>query len=263
MAAPWTPKMVAIDIDGTLVDREGVLPESMKEAVQRVLAHDVPVVIATGRSWDDARPVWEALELEPAPVVLANGAIVIKYPPYRLLKQVTFDPGPVIEQVIAEVPHVSVAVEDPEGGYRLNRLFPEGDLSGKMTIQSVEELTAKPVMRVIIRDPDGTPEDFKALTTRLGMKQVSYFIGWSAWLDIAPVGVNKATGLKQAAAELGVRRKDVLAIGDGRNDVHMLKWAGRGVAVGDAPPEVQRVADSVTGTFAAGGTQAELLKYFR
>lgn len=118
------------------------------------------------------------------------------------------------------------------------------------------------MVRVIIRDPNGSSDDFKGLAKQLGMHEVSYFIGWSAWLDIAPMGVTKATALKQVAAWLGVKRKRVLALGDGRNDVEMLKWAGRGVAIGDAPPEVQEVADHVTGLFDEGGTLAEINRWF-
>ena len=88
------------------------------------------------------------------------------------------------------------------------------------------------------------------------------FVGWSAWLDIAPEGVNKATALADVVAGLGVDAADVLAIGDGRNDIEMLTWAGRGVAIGDACAEVQAAADHVTGGFADGGTVEELDRWF-
>lgn len=253
--------MVALDIDGTLVDHAGNLPDEVHAAVQALVRRGTPVVLATGRSWGDTLPIVEALGLPPGPAVVSNGAVVVDHSPYRLRKQVTFDPSPVIRQVVEAAPHLRIAVEDPRGGYRLNELFPEGDLTGEMRLQTVEELCAEPTTRVILRDPDASTEDFQQLAKRLGMRGVSYFIGWSAWLDIAPVGVNKATGLKEVCAELGVKRKHVLALGDGRNDVQMLKWAGRGVAMGDAPGEVRAVADHVTGTFADGGTVEELLRW--
>ncbi|MFC6359442.1 HAD family hydrolase [Luteococcus peritonei] len=253
--------MVALDIDGTLVDHSGHLPDEIREAVQALLAKGIAVVLATGRSWGDTQPIFEALGLPAGPAVSSNGAVVVDFPPFQLRKQVTFDPGPVIQKVSQAAPHLRIAVEDPRGGYRLNQLFPDGDLTGEMRIQSVEELCAEPVTRVIIRDPEASTEDFSRLAKSLGMRGVSYFIGWSAWLDIAPVGVNKATGLKAVCAELGVRRRDVLALGDGRNDVHMLRWAGRGVAIGDAPDEVKSEADHVTGGFAEGGTLEELRRW--
>jgi 5-amino-6-(5-phospho-D-ribitylamino)uracil phosphatase len=118
------------------------------------------------------------------------------------------------------------------------------------------------VTRIVVRDPDSTDEEFIALAERLGLHGVGYFVGWSAWLDIAPAGVDKATALAGVAASLGVAQADVLAIGDGRNDIEMLAWAGRGVALGDAAEEVALAADHVTGTFAAGGTVAELRRWF-
>lgn len=257
----WKPDMVALDIDGTLVDHEGRLPDEVHAAVKALVRRGTPVVLATGRAWGDTLPVFESLGLPPGPVVTSNGAVVADFPPYRLRKQVTFDPEPVIRKVAQAAPHLRIAVEDPRGGYRLNELFPEGDLTGEMRLQSIEELCAEPTTRVILRDPNASSEDFSELARSIGMRGVSYFIGWSAWLDIAPVGVNKATGLKEVCAELGVKRKNVLAMGDGRNDVHMLKWAGRGVAMGDAPAEVQEVADHVTGTFADGGTVEELVRW--
>jgi HAD superfamily hydrolase (TIGR01484 family) len=126
----------------------------------------------------------------------------------------------------------------------------------------VAQLSARPVTRVILRDPRASDQDFIRLAEHLGLHGVSYFVGFSAWLDIAPDGANKASALAEVAAELGVRRSDVLALGDGRNDVEMLRWAGRGVAMGDAPREVQQAADHVTGRFVDGGTIQELDRWF-
>lgn len=258
----FRPRLVALDIDGTIVDREGRLPDELGQAVQRVKKAGVPIVLSTGRSWHDAQPIHDALQLSAGPAIVANGAVIVDYPPLRIRRQVTFDPEPVIRKVTTIAPHLRIAVENPGGGFRLSELFPDGDLSGEMTLQTIEQLCAEPVTRVILRDPNGTSEDFKGLAKNLGMHEASYFIGWSAWLDIAPMGVNKATALKQVSAWLGVKRRHVLAIGDGRNDVEMLHWAGRGVALGDAPAEVQDVADHVTGLFDEGGTAAELNRWF-
>jgi hydroxymethylpyrimidine pyrophosphatase-like HAD family hydrolase len=64
------------------------------------------------------------------------------------------------------------------------------------------------------------------------------------------------------ALEMGVPAADVLAFGDGRNDIEMLRWAGRGVAIGDAPAEVQQAADAVSAPFADGGPVSELRRWF-
>ncbi|RCK68504.1 HAD family phosphatase [Desertihabitans brevis] len=254
--------MVALDIDGTLLHRDGTLPSDVRAAVGTVVAAGVPVVLATGRGWHATRPVYEALELPDGWAVCSNGAVTLRHRPTEVVRQVTFDPRPVIEQVVRHAPHALIAVEEVGVGYRMSSHFPEGDLSGELVVETVDELSARPATRVVIRDPQSTDEDFVALAESLGLHGVAYYIGYSAWLDIAPEGVNKAAALAEVCDQLGVAASQVLALGDGRNDIEMLTWAGRGVALGEAPPEVQAVADHVTDDFTAGGTVAELARWF-
>jgi 5-amino-6-(5-phospho-D-ribitylamino)uracil phosphatase len=260
--ASWRPRLVALDIDGTVVDHDGALPDAVRKAVGRVLDADVPVVLATGRSWHGTQPVFDELGLPPGPSVASNGAVVVSYPPQEIRKAVTFDPREVIKKVVQFAPGTLIAVEEVGRGYRLNGHFPGGDLTGEMIIESIEQLSARPVTRIILRDPDRSDEDFTSLARHLGLQGVTYFVGWSAWLDIAPLGVNKASALQDVADDLGIDPVDVLAFGDGRNDIEMLRWAGRGVAIGDAPEDVQQAADVVTDTFADGGPVAELFHWF-
>jgi hydroxymethylpyrimidine pyrophosphatase-like HAD family hydrolase len=253
---------VALDIDGTLVDHSGMLPTSVVEAVSRVVAADVPVVLATGRSWHATRPVHEALALPRGLATSSNGAVQVSYPPTEFTRLKTFDAGPVIDRVLDIHPGALLAVEVLGSGYKVTAPFPPGDLDGQVDVVPVPEMTAEPVTRVIVRDPNSSDEDFIRMAERLGLHSVSYFIGWSAWLDIAPKGVDKAVALSEIAADLGIPATDVLALGDGRNDIEMLRWAGRGVALGQAPPEVRDVADAVTEPFDEGGTSAELDRWF-
>jgi hydroxymethylpyrimidine pyrophosphatase-like HAD family hydrolase len=200
--------------------------------------------------------------LPTGPAIASNGAVIVNYPPVEIVKAITFDPSDVIRKVVEFAPDTLIAVEEIGRGYRLSGHFPGGDLTGEMIIEDVVSLSARPVTRVILRDPERSDQDFIALAEHLGLHGVTYFVGWSAWLDIAPEGVNKATALAEIAANLGVRAEDVLALGDGRNDLEMIKWAGRGVAMGDAPPEVKAAATHVTGLFAEGGTAGELGRWF-
>jgi 5-amino-6-(5-phospho-D-ribitylamino)uracil phosphatase len=258
----WRPRLVACDVDGTLVDHDGRLPTAVGEAIDLVLASGVPVVLATGRSWHGTLPLVEEMKLPPGPSVCSNGAVIVRYPPEEIVKAVTFDPREVIKRVEEFAPGTLIAVEEIGRGYRLNNHFPGGDLTGEMIIEDVEQLSARPVTRIILRDPNRSDEDFTRLARHLGLQGVTYFVGWSAWLDIAPLGVNKASALQDVADDFDVDPADVLAFGDGRNDIEMLRWAGRGVAIGDAPDEVQQAADVVADTFGDGGPVAELLHWF-
>jgi hydroxymethylpyrimidine pyrophosphatase-like HAD family hydrolase len=254
--------LVALDIDGTIVDHDGRMPDAIHAAIRCVVAAGVPVVLATGRAWHGTQPVFDLLDLPPGPSISSNGAVVVSYPPVEILQARTFDPAEVIARVEEFAPGTLIAVEEIGRGYRLSGHFPDGDLTGEMVIEDLSQLSSRPVTRVILRDPHRSDRDFIRLAEHLGLHGVTYFVGWSAWLDIAPEGANKAAALADVAVQLGVAAADVLALGDGRNDLEMLRWAGRGVAMGDAPAEVQQAADHVTGLFADGGTVAELQRWF-
>jgi hydroxymethylpyrimidine pyrophosphatase-like HAD family hydrolase len=115
---------------------------------------------------------------------------------------------------------------------------------------------------VIIRDPEQSAEDFVALAEELGLHGTNYVVGWTAWLDLSPVGVHKAAGLAYVTDQLGLTSDDVLAIGDGRNDIEMLQWAGRGVAMGQSIQEVIDAADAATESVYEDGAALELERYF-
>jgi HAD superfamily hydrolase (TIGR01484 family) len=268
----WRPRLVALDIDGTLlkwVEGAGQTYEQVAPAVHDAVrrAHDAGahIVLASGRSPHGMTTIADLLDLEggePAWVVASNGAVVFRYPPFEVVHEETFDARPAVEAILREHPGVLVAVEERGVGYRVNRPFPAGELSGDMVITDVADLVAHHVSRVIIRDPDSTAEDFLDLAGRLGLHGTDYVVGWTAWLDLAPVGVSKASGLAHVADRLGVEAADVLAIGDGRNDIEMLQWAGRGVAMGQAVEPVIAAADDVTGTVYEDGAATEIARWF-
>jgi HAD superfamily hydrolase (TIGR01484 family) len=114
---------------------------------------------------------------------------------------------------------------------------------------------------VIIRSPGQSAEEFTELAERLGLHGISYFVGYTAWLDLAPEGVSKASGLDSVCARLGLRSQDVVAVGDGLNDLEMLRWAGRGVAMGGSPPQVLEAADDVTGSVYEDGLADEIERW--
>lgn len=256
------PRLLALDIDGTLVDaREHASPAVVAavSAARRAGAH---VVLSTGRSVYGTSRIIDRFGLSSGYCVASNGAVVFTYPPTRVVASATFDAGPAVRAVLDAVPDALVAVEVVGRGFRANRHFPAGEISGQMWIEPLDALIAEPVTRVIIRDPQSSAEEFISLADRIGLRGTSYFVGYTAWLDLAPEGVSKASGLATVADELHVDPVDVLAIGDGRNDVEMLAWAGRGVAMGQAPAEVKAAADVVTGTLGEDGVVVELSKWF-
>lgn len=270
----WTPKLVALDIDGTILVPQpengfstDVTTRAVREAIDRAYDAGAHVVLASGRAPLSMSTVLRHLDMprEEGSHVLAvasNGAVTFSFPPMKVVTEVTFDAREAVKAVLEHVPAAAVAIEEHGVGYRVNRHFPHGELEGEMILTPLEEMVAKEVSRVIIRDPESTSEDFVTLADKLGLQGTNYFIGWTAWLDLAPEGVSKASGLTEIADRLGVAREDVLAVGDGRNDIEMLEWAGRGVAMGQAPDEVKAAADDVTAHVEEDGLAVELSRWF-
>ena len=270
----WRPQVVALDIDGTLLSwvegqgtTYGQVTPAVHDAVHQVLDAGAHVVLASGRSPHGMTPVADMLGLhgdEPERlwIVASNGAVVFRYPPIEVVLEETFDAGPAVRAVLERHPTALVAVEERGVGYRVSKEFPIGELSGEMIVTDVEDIVAGPVSRVIIRDPQATADDFVRLAQDLGLHGTDYVVGWTAWLDLAPVGVTKASGLQYVVDQLGCTAADTLAIGDGRNDIEMLQWAGRGVAMGQAVQAVIDAADDVTGIVSEDGAATEIGRWF-
>ena len=257
----FVPKVAALDVDGTLVDETNALSPAVRDAVLALAEAGVAIVVATGRAMPGTMEVVDRLGLQDGTAVTSNGAIVICYHPVEVLHSVTFDASEAVRRVLERIPDALVAVEEIGVGYRVNPPFPEGEVSGQITVEHVDSLVAEPVTRVVIRAPEHDAREFAEVVEGLGLTETNYYIGFTSWLDLAPQGVSKASGLEMVCARLDVAQADVLAVGDGFNDVEMLEWAGRGVAMGQAPEHVQAAADAVTGTVADDGLAAELARY--
>lgn len=258
----FVPRLVALDVDGTLVDESNIVTPRMHDAIQRVVSAGVPVILSTGRSWASARTVVDQLDLGHVEHVCSNGAVTVRYPPFEVVDVLTFNPRPVVDRIVAEHPSALLAVEVVGRGYRVTQEFPTGELHGEIEVVELDELAGGDVTRVIVRDPNASEHEFIGLAERLGLEGVSYTIGYTAWLDIAPEGIDKAHGLDRVCGRMGIAPTDVLAVGDGRNDLEMLTWAGRGVAMGHAPAEVRSAATAVTGTIDEQGLVTELARWF-
>jgi Cof subfamily protein (haloacid dehalogenase superfamily) len=264
--------LVALDIDGTVLHEDGTLTDATLAEVSRVAALGHEVTLATGRSVSMTLPVLERLGIVPEYLVCANGAIVMGRDPeapvgYTRVHVDVFDPSEVLSTIRGHLEGASYAVEDEEGVFRYTGHFPDGALSASSIKVEFDDLLTVEATRVVVISPDHATEDFLSVVDQMGLHKVSYNVGWTAWLDIAPDGVNKATGLQYVTDRLGVPVSRVLAIGDGRNDIDMLEWAvaggGLGVAMGQAPDEVAAVATERTGTDLDDGVASTLARYFQ
>lgn len=262
------PMLVALDIDGTLMTYDGELSDDLRDAITDLRLAGAHLVLATGRSVHATAPVAHELGLTGGWAVCSNGAVTVRLDPdadlgYVVTDRITFDPGPALRLMHAELPDAHFAVEDLDSGFRMNKLFPAGELTGHHEVVDLEDLWSDHVTRLVVRSPGHTSTDFHELVHRMGLDEVTYAVGWTAWMDIAPKGVTKASALEVVRRRLGVEPARTVAIGDGSNDLQMIDWAARGVAMGHAPQPIREIADEVTGTIDDDGAVVVLRSLLR
>jgi Cof subfamily protein (haloacid dehalogenase superfamily) len=258
--------LVALDVDGTIMQEDGTITDGVAEQIRRLREAGHAVMIATGRSVSTTLPVMDRLGLVSDYVVTANGAITLgrdESAPtgYGQVHVEEFDPTDVLTTIRGEIQEGGYAVEDRDGVLRYCGSFPTVESSGNAEKVEFEQLFDRPATRVVVVSPDHGTDDFLEVVERMGLSKVNYNVGWTAWLDIAPDGVTKATALERVREWLGIPRERVFAAGDGRNDIDMLRWAsaqGRGCAMGQAPDDVFAVANERTGSDVDDGLAAAL-----
>jgi len=264
MQEPW---LIAIDIDGTLVHDDGYLSPNVAREVQRVVDLGHHVIVASGRAAANAVPVVREVGISAGHVVCSNGAVTVEIDPshpigYHVREVIGFDPAPVLTKLIEKLPEAHFAVEDIDGTYRFHKQFPTYALGSKNIETPLDQLMQGEVSRVVVLSPEQNVNDFLEIVEQVGLHSVSYAIGYTAWLDIAPMGVTKASALEQRRKALSIPGNRVITIGDGRNDINMFEWANAGgglsFAMGQGPDEVKAAASMVTASVEEDGV-AEVL----
>ncbi|SEJ66895.1 HAD family hydrolase [Demequina mangrovi] len=255
---PDSWRLVGVDIDGTLMHWGGEISDPVAEAVERARMCRNHVILATGRNIMGMLPVAERLGLRRGWAVCSNGAVTVRLNPratggYDIVEKVTFNPRAALELIREEMPDAFFAVEDLGVGFLVNREFPHGELVGRQRVASFDELCHDEATRVVIRAPGVDVDHFDDLVHRIGLNDVTYAVGYSAWLDLTPPGVTKASALEALRRQLGVYPDHTVAVGDGNNDISMLEWAGQSAAMGTAPDHVKAVADEVLGSVEEDG----------
>ncbi len=253
-SAPRTPasepRLVALDVDGTLVDHDGAMSARVRRAVQAVVAAGHHVVIATGRSRAAALPVVELAGITRGYAVASNGGITLRIDAeapggYAVIDAAEFRPEPALRTLREVVPGARFALETAEGAFWSTVPVHDASFGAPAHVVGFEELAVMSAVRVVVFSEELDLEAFTEAIERAGLHGVAYAVGWTPWLDVAAHGVSKASALEQIRSRLGISRERTVAVGDGFNDVEMLTWAGRGVAMGQAAQGVRAVADEV------------------
>jgi Cof subfamily protein (haloacid dehalogenase superfamily) len=264
-------KVVAIDVDGTLLDGDHQLNDAVKDSLYELAAHNIHVVLATARGPQALRPVLRPLQFSPL-LVCFSGAWVGE------IDRKSFAP----KKVILERRHsmsvarsiVATALEhhvEPHvltvDTWRTRKMSPETMLECQLT-------ECSPIITSDLLEDGVEPNKILLIATERDSSRALHIIAEAVqslsnaafskpnYLEIVPKGANKAAALVHLVGILGLDLSQVAAIGDGYNDIEMIREAGLGIAMGNAPAAVKSAADWVTGTNNEAGVAQAVKRLF-
>ncbi|MFE6737381.1 HAD family hydrolase [Streptomyces tubercidicus] len=249
--SPLPYKLIATDLDGTLLRSDETISERTRAALAAATAAGAAHIVVTGRAVPWTRHILDSLGYQGL-AVCGQGGQVYHAGEHRLLTSVTLDrqlAGLALAKIEAEVGplHLAASRDGLEGevligpGYRLQ----EGPLPNVL-LDDPGELWTAPLNKVYIQHPT-LDDDALALAARqVAGDLVGVTVAGEGIVELLPLGLSKATGLSLAARRLGLTAKETIAFGDMPNDIPMFAWAAHGVAMANAHDELKAVADEFT-----------------
>jgi Cof subfamily protein (haloacid dehalogenase superfamily) len=240
------PRVVASDLDGTLVREDGTISQRTRDALQLAEAAGALVVFVTGRPPRWMKPVVEATGASGL-AICANGALVYDLGRGEIVREHALQPASAARLVTAlreALPGVQFAVESGLAFGHEPAYEPSWPMPNRR-VAEVEELIADPVSKLLVKHPDWPAEEIHQQVVDLAGDQAVVTYSGNVLLEISGAGVSKASTLAALCEEQGHAPAEVVAFGDMPNDVPMLQWAGHGVAVANAHEQVLAVADEV------------------
>ena len=260
-------KLFVSDLDGTMLPDGNVVSAENIAAVRRAVEAGVTVTIATGRMFEAALPIAEALGVD-VPIISYNGGL-IKSPSGRVYEEHTIEPA-LARDIIAFCKERSWYIQCYSGG--VLRYVEACDES--RFYEKAQQVTGKAVgwdglfahaagnckLLLVTKELSVTLARAEAVLAAFGA-HVDVTRSADCLIEIVPKGVSKASALTSLAAKLGIAIEETMAIGDAYNDLPMLKAAGKSIAMGNAFPEVKEVTDYETLTCTENGLAAAIYHY--
>ena len=268
------PRLIASDIDGTLLDRNHRVPRRNRDAVARAVQQGAYFALSTGRPFRWIAPVLEQLPVRPV-CVTSNGAVLYDSAEDRVMSAHELSPAALAEVVdVAQTVLGTVGFGAERAGgsladavedlFVVERHYSENALFEGFGVVSMGELVGQPAVKFLIRNTDySAPELYELIAPHIDpeLAHLTYSMQ-EGILEVAAPTVTKRRGVEWLAEHTGVAQQETIAFGDMPNDIEMLTWAGCGVAMENAHPEVKAAADAVTVANHQAGVAKVLERWF-
>jgi Cof subfamily protein (haloacid dehalogenase superfamily) len=259
-------RLVATDLDGTLLDDAGLLSARTEDVLRRVQEQGVRVVIVTARPLRWMDELWARVGGSRGVGIVSNGAITYDVSAEEVLHHVGIpaaDGLPIAEAIREAAPGVAFALEclsglRHESGYVEMHPTPPG-----VPVGPLPEIWDEPAVKILVQHLTLDPDDFRARVVDAVGERATPTWTVDHLMEISAVGVTKGGALAELCRGLGVAAEDVVAFGDMPNDIPMLTWAGTSYAVANAHPTVREAADHVAPANTEDGVATVLAGLFR
>jgi Cof subfamily protein (haloacid dehalogenase superfamily) len=243
------PKLIALDLDGTTLDSSGRIGDRTKRAVAAVSTRGIGVIVVTFRAYLSSKPFVRELGLH-LPLVCVNGALVKDASDDRVLEEYPLPAEAAREAVEYGATHgyemCIFAGESYVGNAEIIRKYGAGHEHQWVESDDLRSTVREHSALMVRYFGNHRFEQARIDLAHLGVEHVDDWLDKTFELTLMRAGVSKHFALERFAAQHGVDRSDVLAIGDGALDAGMLRWAGHGVAMANAAPETLAAADEIT-----------------
>ena len=241
-------RLAAIDLDGTLLRSDGTISQRSRDAIRAVRDAGIVVVIVTARGPASVTDLARDAGIGGS-AICSNGGLIVDLATGAILRERLLETETAVRLVHAlreRLPGIVFAVEHEAFAHEPGFAAWGWEPPAGTRVANALELLEDPATKLILRHTDHEVEVIAAVARDVVGDALTVVQSGGEAVEVTAVGVNKAAGLAEVAAEHGIDQADVIAFGDYPNDVPMLSWAGRGVAVANAHAEVLAVADEVT-----------------
>jgi Cof subfamily protein (haloacid dehalogenase superfamily) len=262
---PEQIRLVATDLDGTLLHTDGSVTARTREVLNAVEELGVTVVFVTGRPvrWMDA--LWEHVGGHGLAIV-SNGGILYDVHDHavRLARTIPVETGlEVAKRLRDAIPGTTFAMERVQGFAKEPGFMPRVPPPTDLRVGPAEEILDDQVVKLLARHDDAEPEEFWAeVESHVGHLVTTTWSSLGALVEMSAAGVSKASTLELLCAERGIDAAQVVAFGDMPNDLAMLEWAGTSYAMANAHPAVLELARHMAPSNEEDGVAAVLSEIF-
>ncbi|MGL4450831.1 MAG: Cof-type HAD-IIB family hydrolase [Sarcina sp.] len=270
-------KLIAIDMDGTLLSNKHEVPEFNKEMIKKATEAGVKIAITTGRLFASARKYSDLIGVE-TPIISSNGAYIREKDRDEVIYESNFSRKQFeeVNEVIKKYKFQTymntsdtVISEDKLPDDHAYKMV-DDELDDKYKIKFIEDVSfeeaykdfSNDILKFICIDESTDKEELKkAKEELLKFDDLEIVSSWKNNFEVMPAGTSKGSAVQKLAEILGIKQEEVICIGDSENDLSMIKYAGLGVAMGNASEIIKENANYITDTNCNAGVGKMIAKF--